>query len=269
MKESNKQFETPFHIHPTPDGWVFSLQEQRRIAPITKNIKQEEKFKILLTRESFTKGIEKLRKAFQIPNNGFNNEETDDVLRWAKKLYGNTNKKQEFFYKYKQLFITVGISSRWREIIDYFLLYNVNASNFLLPPPLEIMWDSQGERLRLTIELFKDTTLDDLKKFYKEEFKKYKLYLGEINHTLAEKIRTNLKDLYIPRNNSVSVVKQKQAKRTSKHPNLEKSTKIRRLFKEGQTYPEVAKSVEESNNFTRMAILKYRLNKLEEQDYLD
>jgi hypothetical protein len=236
---------------------------------ISEDKKQKEKFRILLCREDFINGIDQLRKDFNIPKNGFN-EGGLESLEWARLLFENVSTKEEFNYKFRDFLNNIRVSVRWKEIIDYYLLYNVNASDFLLPSVIEVTEDFKKGEHRLIIELYKDTTIEDLKKFYKQVFKKVQPYLGK---DLLEKgqIRNGDFDdsLHIPEKDQFRVVSKKKNKRFGEHPNLEESLRVKRLYDEGQTYPEVAKSLNQSGEFTKMAIMKHRLKKTTKQDYLD
>ena len=116
-----------------------------------KDVTPDEKYPIFLQKVElmtykgdFIEEVLGLRRKFDIPKQGFDN--FDICFKWAKKITVDT--EIEYEDRLDILFKHFDIKSRWKNIIEYFILFDDIDAPHLLPRSVEVCIkpDSQNER---------------------------------------------------------------------------------------------------------------------------
>lgn len=202
--------------------------------------KQKDKFSLLFYNNVFIKEIEKIRINFDIPKNGFDKKEgAADAVVWHRKV-----KKNSFDKIINELLIKINASDRWKEPIEYFILFNDQKPYHLFPEPFTFYIKMDKNRvLHLIMEVFPNTSLEDIKKKW-PEIEKNKQILFSPNQKIKDKekqksflILDTKKGITEKRNVSLLL-------RDRTINNLNKYIKIYKLKQSGKTYKEIAKMEE-------------------------
>jgi hypothetical protein len=154
----------PEEIEYNPNEALLRNLDKKTITPDPKQQelemlrKQLNKAKLFLEHLIFQEEVELLRSALGIPTEGFRDEEEAFVFLM------NTDQKQ-FELLLKKLIKKHSVSGRWYMAFGYNLLLNTPEVPIRFIPPVMEMY-VPNERDRLVLEIFKDTTLGDVKEIW-------------------------------------------------------------------------------------------------------
>lgn len=144
------------------EGWINSLRKETRLPYLIKSSPYyEEKFRLLSTSHDFILTIGELRSHFGI----YPHEMMDikNCLVRAENLYKDGARKRLFLSKTGKLLKNSRMSDRWREAVEYFLLFN-DYPDHLFPPSFEILVHEEKNGLKLSLQIFRSTTSEDIKR---------------------------------------------------------------------------------------------------------
>lgn len=200
-----------------------------------KTFSEKERFIIFICKLDFIKEIEKIREVFGIHKYGFSVE--DEAEKWIEKIDKKTHEKQK--ERIKKLLINFKIHPRWEECIKYFLLFNRDDIDHILPAKIDcrIEWDEEYNLIRTKIEIYSDTKLSHIQKD-KKIIEKLTRVAG-----YSDKI-TSLKDaVMILTKNGVHFKKPKEHPKFRNYKEFKQHKKIFELNKEKLSYGDIAKEM--------------------------
>jgi len=217
--------------------------------------RNNQKLKILLSRPDFQADIAELRKLLNIPQDGFQDEDT--YTRWEIKLELDTQKyftenwpsmaeklqelkqkgmiaefeqEQQVFnqkaprnylhYCIWRLVHKYKLSTLWRSSLKRYVLFN-DVENLWIPAgntTMEIKWDKKTGHRELSLIIYADTTLEDVKAIWPEVMKQQK----------------ELQD--------------KEGDKFQPIPNLKRDKRIYELSEKKMSYEEIASEIKEEFN---------------------
>lgn len=152
------------------ESWALEILEDSCIdnAELIEGIKLEKsksygyKIKILFSNIFFLNDIKDLRSKFKIPKDGFRRK--DSFLKWAFRMT-KEGKLSDYCVSFKNCLTKNHISIRWHRFIESYFFFNKKIEK-LIPSPISFDL-SQGED-NVILEIYKDTTIKDIQKHWKE-----------------------------------------------------------------------------------------------------
>ena len=128
---------------------------------------QRNKLLVFLCNKELRKAIEAIREEFTIPVVGL--KDKVKAKEWAEKLYCSPKNKTCYFNEISRLLEVFNASQRWENALQYYVLFNKKSFDHLIPLPFDagIRVDEENKR-HLSLELYSDTTLEDIKLFWPE-----------------------------------------------------------------------------------------------------
>lgn len=174
---------------PKIDGFVFeechsawfSILKSTQGFTKNKTFSEKERFFIFVCKPDFINEVEKIRESFGISKSGFSLE--DEAEKWINKINKQAYEKQK--EEIKKLLINFKIHPRWEECVKYFLLFNRDDIDHILPAKIDcrIEWDEEYNLIRTKIEIYSDTKLSHIQKDKKiiEKLTKVAGYADKIN----------------------------------------------------------------------------------------
>lgn len=104
-----------------------------------------QKVELMIYREGFIKEVFELRDRFGVPKQGFNSFNT--CIKWAEKITVETEIEYEDWLDI--LFKHFDVKPRWKNIIEYFILFDDIDAPYLLPRKASRC--QKGERVQIYI----------------------------------------------------------------------------------------------------------------------
>lgn len=214
------------------EQWKFDLfQDPYSIRPkINKFTVNKEKFLFLIANDKFIDEVNNLRETFSIPPQGFTSEE--NCIKYLKKVCENEKIKIQYDSSILNILVKFNIHPRWKNAIEYFTFLNNDNIDPIIPSQLDYRTENDGGLLRLKIEIYSDTTLEQVAKEWKN-IEKHRNILGYL--------KKNTGKISFP-NNDVLVLDSKNTKSYSIKPTG---------FKRFKTYKEF-------NNYKKVYDLRYK-----------
>lgn len=198
---------------------------------------QKEKFSLLFYNNNFLEKIKKIRTTFNIPSNGFT--ERSEAIKWIKKIQISRYEKS-----INDLLLTANASERWKNSINCLLLFNNQKPYHLFPDPF-IFYVNQDKKgsLHLIMEIFIDTSLEDIKKKW-PNIEKHKKTLDSPNEK-SEK-QKNKNEYYLLNRKEKRIEKKTLSllPRDRHIKSLSKYVKIYNQKRAGKTYKEISEMEE-------------------------
>lgn len=146
-------------------SWIKILESTERFG---KHIvfSEKERFLIFISKPEFIKSVEKLRMSFGFSKDGIISK--NNAVKWMESLTEKACKNYD--EEIKKLLKKFKISSRWEDCVRYFILFNKDTVDHLLPPKAcaGIMDEDNGNNLRVIIEVYPDTKLEHINKEWPE-----------------------------------------------------------------------------------------------------
>lgn len=201
--------------------------------------RQKQKFEILVSCPDFIETVDSIRKTFNIPAEGFTNNE--QCLKWAKNLYKDENRKKSFNNIIKSIYPDK-IGARWYPAIEYFILFNRSDADHLFPNQVSFGIINDNGEFILKLEIYKDTVLEDVEKIW-PIIKKCRGIIGKINKM---KIKSDHKDrkfknvIHTIYDNRLIKIQEWEVKRFGDYKNFLQYKKAFILRKAGKSYKEIA-----------------------------
>ncbi len=210
------------------------------------NQKQKVKFEILLCDPEFLQKINTIRKTFNIPTNGFADEKK--ALKWAKNLYSKEYRLMSLKNTIRDLY-PEKIGSRWYLAIEYYLLFNRTNADHLLPNQVNYWVEIDDDEYRLKIEIYKDTSIEDIKKIW-PEIKKQRKLIGTIKKMKVKERENSISNkniVYTINEDKIIKINLWDQKRFGNYKNFLQYRKAYELRKIGKKYTEIAVKLGWSN----------------------
>jgi hypothetical protein len=165
----------------------FSILKSTQGFTKNKTFSEKERFLIFMCKPDFINEVEKIRESFGIPKSGFSLE--DEAEKWIEKINKQAYEKQT--EETKKLLINFKIHPRWEECVKYFLLFNKDDIDHILPAKIDcrLEWDEEYGIARVKLEIYSDTKIAYIQKERKliEEYIKLAGYAAK-NNTLENTI---------------------------------------------------------------------------------
>lgn len=235
------------------EAWVTTLAKDtfRFGQKINKRIyKQKQKFDILLSDPSFIERVDTIRRTFRIPDKGFTSFQ--DCLKWAINLYKKENMLKSFKNNIKTIFPIEEknkIGERWWPAVEYFILFNRADADHLFPNQVDFGVEERGGELILGLEIYKDTTMDDIKAIW-PQIEDHKKILGRVDKMKKDKM----------------TIKAWQPKRFGEYENFLKYKKAFELKNQGRSYNYIASEL--GIGYSEVGTYIKRFNKAIEENNL-
>lgn len=131
---------------------------EKIVKPTKKQKLYKQKIDLMSFREDFREELDQFRQKHDIPVSGFTDFE--DCISWSKK-----QNREEYDLELNRLLGKFAIAIRWREAIEYFILFNSSEAWLVLPSSvgLKMMQDSETGGMGLFLQIYKDTKVEDIK----------------------------------------------------------------------------------------------------------
>ncbi len=199
---------------------------------------RKEKFSLIFYNKKFIKEVKSIRKKFGIPKKGLT---TKKACEWIQKIdLKNYDKDLE------DLLLVANASERWKDAIEYFMIFNNKKPYHLFPEPL-ISYFQEDKKgfMHLRLEIFLDTSIKDIKNNWETIENNKKALVSSYKKLKKSKVIKDKKAIfYIMGQNRLEERHLSLLPRNRKIKELKRYKKIYELKDSGKTISEIARNEE-------------------------